>query len=162
MTYRRSKVLAAAAISVGLIISGCSRTEAPTASTASSPPTQSQAQSGGVDLKALVPTPAGTAKSKGPDAIADNGIHQYFQVDGGPNEVMNAFKAALEGKGWEVSTIVSSGGGPGGGGGATYTGTHGDAYGVFDGGGYQNSTYIDVCTWPAKPANPNCQRGTGR
>ena len=43
-------------------------------------------------------------------------------------------------------------------GGATYTGTHGDAYGVFDGGGYQNTTYLDVCAWPSKPANPNCWR----
>jgi hypothetical protein len=30
---------------------------------------------------------------------------------------------------------------------------------VFDGGGYQSNTYIDVCTWPTKPANPNCRRG---
>lgn len=158
--YRRSTVLAAAALSVGVMVSGCAKTaEAPSASTNSSSAAQKPATA--VDLKSLVPTPANTTTSKGPDSIADNGIHQYFQVSGAPSEVMNAFKAALEGKGWEVSTIVSSGGGEGGGG-ATYTGTNGEAYGVFDGGGYKTNTYIDVCTWPSKPANPNCQRGKDR
>jgi hypothetical protein len=90
--------------------------------------------------------------------IPDNGIHMHFQVNGSPNDVMNAYKTALEGKGWSVTTIVTSGGG-GGGGGATYTGTNGDAYGVFDGGGFNTTTYIDVCTWPSKPSNPNCSRG---
>lgn len=155
----RSTLLLTAAMSVGLVFSGCSR-----AAETSTPPagttTATQTPAAGADFKTLVPTPANTATSKGPDSIADNGIHQYFQVNGVPNDVMAAFKTALEGKGWEVSTIVSSGGG--GGGGATYIGTHGDAYGVFDGGGYKDTTYIDVCTWPVKPANPNCQRGTGR
>ena len=58
---------------------------------------------------------------------------------------MSAYKDALQGKGWALTTIISSSGG--GGGGATYTGTHGEAYGVFDGGGYADTTYIDVCTW---------------
>lgn len=105
-----------------------------------------------------MPTPADTQQTKGPDPIADNGIHMHYQVNGAPSDVMNAYKSALEGKGWQVTTIVTSTGG-GGGGGATYTGTHGDAYGVFDGGGFNTNTYIDVCTWPAKPANPNCNRG---
>jgi len=103
-------------------------------------------------LPSLIPTPANSQQTKGPDTIADNGIHMYFQVNGSPNEVMAAYKSALEGKGWAVETIVTSGGG------ATYTGTHGDAYGVFDGGGFNTSTYIDVCSWPSKPANPNCAR----
>ncbi len=157
----KSTVLVTAAMSVGLILSGCSRA-AETSTAPASTKAAEQAPAGGADLKTLVPTPANTATSKGPDSIADNGIHQYFQVNGVPSDVMAAFKTALEGKGWEVSTLVSSGGGEGGGGGATYVGTHGDAYGVFDGGGYKTTTYIDVCTWPSKPANPNCQRGTGR
>ena len=158
--FRLSMVLAAAALTVGLVASGCARsTEAPSAP--SSTTSAAQASTGVVDLKSLVPTPANTTTNKGPDSIADNGIHQYFEVNGAPTDVMNAFKTALEGKGWEVTTIVSSGGGQGGGG-ATYTGTRGDAYGVFDGGGYKTTTYIDVCTWPTKPANPNCQRGSGR
>lgn len=156
-----SKALAAVVMSVGLLASGCSRAaEAPTAPPATKP--AAQAPSGGGDLKSLVPAPANTTTSKGPNSIADNGIHQYFQVDGVPNEVMSAFKTALEGKGWEMSTIVSSGGGEEGGGGATYVGTNGDAYGVFDGGGFKTTTYIDVCTWPTKPADPNCQRGKDR
>lgn len=154
--HSRTTVLAVVALSVGLIVSGCSKTvEAPRAESSSSAAVEAFA--GGVDLKSLVPTPANTKTSKGPDSIADNGIHQYFEVDGAPTEVMNAFKEALESNGWQVSTVSSSGGA--GGGGATYTGTHGDAYGVFDGGGYQSNTYIDVCTWPSKPAKSHCQRG---
>lgn len=158
--FRRSAVLAAAGLTVSLLAPGCARsTDAP--SVPGSATSAAQASTAGADLKSLVPTPANTTTNKGPDSIADNGIHQYFEVNGAPTDVMNTFKAALEGKGWEVSTIVSSGGGQGGGG-ATYTATHGDAYGVFDGGGYGTTTYIDACTWPAKPANPNCQRGSGR
>jgi hypothetical protein len=104
-----------------------------------------------------VPTPANSQATKGPDRIADNGIHLHFQVNGSPSDVMSAYKAALQGKGWAVTTIVTSAGA--GGGGATYTGTNGNAYGVFDGGGFNTSTFIDVCAWPAKPANPNCPRG---
>jgi hypothetical protein len=107
----------------------------------------------------LVPAPAGTQTTKGPDSIADNGIHLRFQVSGAPADVMNAYKAALGTKGWEVTTVMTSGGG--GGGGATYTGTNGAAYGVFDGGGYQDKTWVDVCAWPTKPADPNCVRGDG-
>ncbi|HKP42069.1 hypothetical protein [Mycobacterium sp.] len=109
-------------------------------------------------MQSLLPTPPNSQQTKGPDNIADSGIHTYFQVNGSPNEVMDAYKAALEGKGWQVTTIVTSNGG-GGGGGATYTGTNGDAYGVFDGGGFETTTYLNVCAWPTKPANPNCSRG---
>ena len=41
-------------------------------------------------------------------------------------------------------------------GGATHTGTNSDAYGVFDGGGYETTTYVNARTWPTLPANPNC------
>lgn len=146
-----------AVLGLSLLMTGCAKsTEAPVAGTTAS---SGAAAATSVDLKALVPPPANTSVTKGPDAIADGGTHVYYQVNGTPNDVMSGFKSALEGKGWNLTTIVSSGN-AGGGGGATYTGTHGDAYGVFDGGGYQSNTYIDVCTWPTKPANPNCARGS--
>ena len=78
----------------------------------------------------------------------------HFLVHGGGTDVLNTYKTALEGKGWAVTVVSSGGWGPSGG--ATYTGTHGDAFGVFDGGGFNTTTYIDVCAWPSKPANPNC------
>jgi hypothetical protein len=106
-------------------------------------------------LPSLIPTPADSQQTRGPDTIADNGIHMYFKVNGSPGDVMTAYKAALEGNGWAV-TDVSSSGGNGGGGGASYTGTQGDAYGVINGGGYGNATHIDVCAWPSKPAKPKC------
>lgn len=115
-----------------------------------------------VQLQALVPVPAGSGHTDGPDAISGNGIHLRFVVKGAPADVMNAYKAALTGKQWDVTTIVSSSGGPSGGGGATYTGTKGNTYGVFDGGGWGDTTYLNVCAWPAKPAEPNCSRGDSK
>jgi hypothetical protein len=170
---RNTSALAAAAIAVGLATSACAGSSQSTAQTTTQAATTTTtttaatthstatatatAAPAGTDLQSLMPTPADTQQTKGPDPIADNGIHMHYQVNGAPNDVMNAYKSALEGKGWQVTTIVTSAGG-GGGGGATYTGTHGDAYGVFDGGGFNTNTYIDVCTWPSKPANPNCNR----
>lgn len=154
-----------AVLAFGLVASGCSRsTEAPPAATsatkaATSASPAAQAPAGGADLAALVPTPANTVTNKGPESIADNGVHFYFKVDGAPKEVMEAFKTDLEGKGWEVKTVSSSGHT---GGGETLTGIRGDAYGIFEGGGYETTTYIDVCTWPAKPANPTCDHRSGR
>lgn len=163
-------VLATAAVTVGLVASACggaatsTSTEAassePAAATAASSPatTATAAATPTTQLQSLIPAPVDTQNTKGPDPIADNGIHLHFAVNGAPADVVGAYKAALQGKGWTVTTIVSSSGGDNGGGGATYTGTHGDAYGVFDGGGYGNTTYINVCAWPAKPAEPNCSR----
>lgn len=158
----RSAAIAAAVIG---LVAGCgsgsdsakgSSSAASTSATSTS--TASSGAASPAQLQALVPTPAGTAQTYGPDAVADNGIHLKFKVTGSPTDVVTAYKAALEGKGWTVTTIVSSDGGPGGGGGATYTGTHGDNYGVFDGGGFGTETYLNVCAWPTKPAQPNCSR----
>lgn len=166
---RNTCALAAVAVAVGLTASACNSSsesaaqtttpEATTSTTTAATTTHGSATAApaGVDLQSLIPAPADTQQTKGPNQIADNGIHMFFQVNGAPNDVLNAYRSALEGKGWQVTTIVTSAGGSSGGG-ATYTGTHGDAYGVFDGGGFNTSTFIDVCTWPAKPANPNCSR----
>ncbi len=40
----------------------------------------------------------------------------------------------------------------------TYTGTNGDAYGVFVGGGYGSKTDVNSCVWPTKPSKANCGR----
>ena len=167
---RKFSALTAATVVVtaGLVASGCSTTKetsstttmeasAATTTTAAQTTTAAATTAKPADVKSLVPTPANTAETKGPDAIANDGVHLHFQVNGAPKEVMDAFKIDLEGKGWDVTTIVTSDNG--GGGGATYTGTNGAAYGVFDGGGYDNKTYLDVCTWPTKPADTNCARG---
>lgn len=149
------------ALAIGLAATACGpvteKAEATTTTAPAATTTATTAAGGGEALASLLPTPADVQQTKGPDDIADGGIHLHYQVNGSPNDVMTAYKNALQSKGWALTTIISSSGG--GGGGATYTGTHGDAYGVFDGGGYANTTYIDVCTWAAKPANPNCSRG---
>jgi hypothetical protein len=104
-----------------------------------------------------MPTPVNTTRTDGPDSIHDNGIHLHFLVDGSPTDVMSAYKTALEGMNWSVSVVSS--GGAGGGGGATYTGTSGNTYGVFSGGGYGGVTDVNACAWPSQPANPDCGHG---
>ncbi|MBU9765680.1 hypothetical protein FR943_17740 [Mycobacterium sp. TNTM28] len=146
-----------AAMTIGLAVTACSSATETTTQAATDTAHATSAASGAEQLTSLLPTPGDVRQTTGPDDIADGGIHLHYQVHGAPNDVMAAYTSALEAKGWALTTIISSSGG--GGGGATYTGTHDDAYGVFDGGGYADSTYIDVCAWPAKPANPNCSRG---
>jgi hypothetical protein len=151
---------AAAAMAIGLVAAACSSSPNSGTSTTSVKTfttTVSQAtttSNAPTDLRSLIPTPPNTQRTDGPDPIADNGIHLHFLVNGSPNDVMAGYKSALEGASWAVT--VESSGGSGGGGGATYTGTNGNAYGVFSGGGYGANTDIDACAWPAKPANPNC------
>ncbi len=177
-TNRAIYVLTVAAIA-GCALAGCSSsspspaatTQAAASSAATSPSSASPATvasatsaapstatstaaSASTDLPSLIPTPAGNQRTDGPDAIAENGIHQHFVVNGSPVDVMNAYKTALEGNGWTV-TATNSGGG-GGGGGATYTGTNGDAYGVFTGGGYGSISDVEACAWPSKPTSTDC------
>lgn len=140
---RFTYVLAAGALATGLL--------AATQASATADPISA------AQLQSLIPAPANAQQTFGPDDIGDNGIHLRYRVNGMPGDVMNGFKAALQGKGWDMTTIITGNGG--GGGGATYTGTNAGAYGVFDGGGYENSTWIDVCAWPSQPAEPNCSRG---
>jgi hypothetical protein len=105
-------------------------------------------------LQSLIPTPANTQRTDGPDSVADNGIRMHFLVNGSATAALDAYKAALEGKGWTVTVLNS--GGWGGAGGATYTATQGANYGVFTGGGSGGATDIKACAWPSKPANTNC------
>jgi hypothetical protein len=102
------------------------------------------------DLQSLVPTPANTQRTDGPRSVRESGINEHFLVNGTPGDVMNSYKAALQGQGWNL-TVANSGRG-----GATFTGTNGDAYGVFTGGGYGTTTDIQACAWPAKPSNTHC------
>jgi hypothetical protein len=102
------------------------------------------------DLTSLVPTPANTQRTDGPNAIRDGGINEHFQVNGAPSDVMSAYQGALQNQGWNV-TVVNAGRN-----GSTFTGTNGAAYGVFTGGGYGTTTNIQACAWPTMPANPHC------
>lgn len=156
---------AAAAMAIGLAAAGCSsspNSSTATSTTASQTISASVSQatttsSTGTDLKSLIPTPANTNRTDGPDSIHDNGIHLHFFVNGSPTDVMSAYKTALQGKSWSV--IVDTSGGGGGGGGATYTASNGNAFGVFTGGGYGGTTDVDACAWPSQPTHPDCGRG---
>lgn len=111
-------------------------------------------------LQSLIPAPAGTRLTDGPTSISNDGIQMHFLVNGSATSVLDAYKSALEAKGWTVT--VANSGGWGGFGGATYTGTRGDTYGVFTGGGSGGATDVSACAWPAKPSNTNCGDGNRR
>jgi hypothetical protein len=160
----KTYALVAAAMAIGLVALACSSSPksgtnttgamtSTTPNTTAATTTASQA-SGSTQLQSLIPTPANTQRTDGPESIPGNGIHMHFFVNGAPTDVLAAYKTALEGKGWSV-TVVSSGGG-GGGGGATYTATQGGTYGVFGGGGGGSTTDVNACAWPSQPSNPNC------
>jgi hypothetical protein len=165
---RNTHTLAAAAMAIGLVASACSNspnsaTKTSSPATATSPatamsPATATSPATAAQLQSLIPTPANTQRTDGPKSIPDNGIHLHFLVSGAANDVLNVYKTALQGKGWTVTVVAS--GGWGATGGATYTGTHGDTYGVFSGGGGRdNVTDVNACAWPSKPANPNCGGG---
>jgi len=143
---RNIYALAAAAMAIGLVGSACGSSPN-SATTTTSPASATQLQS-------LIPTSANTQRTDGPTSIPDSGIHMHFLVNGGGTDVLGAYKTALEGKGWTVTVLSSGGWGPSGG--ATYTGTQGNTYGVFGGGGNGSTTDVSACAWPSKPANPNC------
>jgi hypothetical protein len=146
---RNTYGLVAAAMVIGLVASACNSSPN-SATTTTSQPTATQLQS-------LIPTPANTQRTDGPISIPDNGIHMHFLVNGSATDVLDAYKIALEGKRWAVTVVAS--GGWGGAGGATYTGTQGNTYGVFSGGGSGSTTDVSACAWPSKPPNPNCGGG---
>jgi hypothetical protein len=146
---RNAYALVAAAMAIGLVASACH--SSPNSATT----TTSQANA--TQLQSLIPTPANTQRTDGPISIPDNGIHMHFLVNGSSPDFLDAYKTALEGKGWTV-TVVSSGGWAGAGG-ATYTATQGDTYGVFSGGGSASTADVSACAWPSKPSNPNCGGG---
>lgn len=151
-------VSAIAATVIGLVAAGCGgASDSGTATekeTVTISPTESPAADAGTELQSLIPTPAGTQQTDGPDSVQADGVHMHFQVRGAPGATMDSYKTVLENTGWSV-TVQDEGGG-GGGGGATYTGSNSDAYGVFTGGGYGDTTDIDACVWPAKPSNTEC------
>jgi len=110
------RAVAATAAVIGLVAGCGGKADSGGNGSSSSAPTSTSAAASAspAQLQALVPTPGGTAQTWGPDPIGDNGIHLSFKVTGAPTEVVTEYKAALEGKGWAVTTIVSSDGGPGG------------------------------------------------
>jgi len=102
-----TSALVTAAMAIGLVASACSSSpDSATKTTSSVTATQ---------LQSLIPIPANTQRTDGPASIPDNGIHLHFLVNGSSTDVVDAYKTALEGKGWAV-TVVSSGGRGGAGG----------------------------------------------
>lgn len=166
----RNRYVVPAVLAVGMVTAACGSSgesssttvtetvSASTTATSATSTTDTSATaaptSAGADLQSLLPPPANSQRTDDPEGIQEGGVHKHFLVNGAPGEVMDAYKTALEGAGWTL--VVENAGGGGGGGGATYTGTNGDAYGVFAGGGYGSTTDVDSCAWPVKPSDANC------
>src|SRR5271163_2887061 len=89
---RNADALVAAAMAIGLVASGCS--SSPNSATKTTSPASA------TQLQSLIPTPANTQRTDGPVSIPDNGIHMHFLVNGLATDVLDAYKTALEGKGW--------------------------------------------------------------
>ena len=156
-----------AATTLALTLAGCAESESPQAdqtTPVSAAPETTTAQAAVAlttdELSSLIPAPAEAKQTRGPDRIADDGVHVHFLVDGAPDQVMDGYQSALEGQGWQITVIsTSSADNERGGGGAIFTGAQSGAYSVIDGGGWAGQTFIDVCAWPTKPAKPVCDRG---
>jgi hypothetical protein len=80
---KRSRVLAAAAMALGVVASQAAAT-----TIASADP----------DLQSLIPVPANTQRTDGPDSIHENGIHLHFLVNGSPTDVMQAYSPRSKGR----------------------------------------------------------------
>lgn len=154
-----------AAAAVGVVTAGCGgspyagiSTTTPGNHTNTVTTIVSQATSGAAVayLGSLIPTPATTTRTDGPDPIHDGGIRSHFFINGSPADVMRAYKAALLSTNWTL-IVDSAGDGPGGGG-ATYTARNGNVFGVFTGGCFGSTTDIHACAWPSAPADKDCAR----
>ena len=66
---RNTSAVLAAAVAIGLVASACPSSADP------------------AQLQSLIPTPANTQRTDGPQSIPDNGIHMHFLVNGGGNDV---------------------------------------------------------------------------
>ena len=85
-------------------------------------------------------------------------MHVEFTTDAAPAKVVARFGTALTGAGWRIE---SSGGGGGGGdgyggGGGGLTATKGSSWLDLDAGGGDGSTDVDICVWPERPSDEDC------
>ena len=110
---------------------------------------------GGGDLFDSVPDPTGASKQGENDC--NSGKHKYFTLSGASGcNVINAYRNTLASNGWSV-TILSSGC-TAWGGGAKLEATKGGRYLFMNAGGASNFTNIDLCVWPSRPSNTDCDQ----
>lgn len=171
---RSACALAASLMAIGLIASACgssdddtatssvqatqpstttSGTLSPTIATQPATPTPT---AGGADLHLLIITPANTQRAYGPYSIHDNGIYMYFQVNGALLNIMDADKTSLEGVGWTLTFDRERSRDRAGGDIEAYSGTNGDAVGVFSAVGSGDTVVVHSCVWPSKPVDFSC------
>jgi hypothetical protein len=127
-------------------------TRGPQPTTVTTPVAHPSAAAADAYLRSLIPTPATTNRTDGPEPIHDGGIHLHFFVNRAPADVQSAYKSALLDGHWTLIVDSPSGGG------ATYTARNGNTFGVFTAGNFGGATDIDACAWPSAPADKDCAR----
>ena len=98
--------------------------------------------------------PAG-AKYISSDNCRENGKHKYYTSNDRPTAIVNAFASDLKRNGWEIKYQDSDEGWNGYGGGGDVKATKGGRYLKFHVGG-NGTMHIDLCVWPTRPNNDNC------
>jgi hypothetical protein len=124
-----------------------STSTAPTTSAAPAPTTTAAA------ANPVAPAPSGATQER-QDAISEGGQHTYYVTSEAPAQVVAAYQATLQAAGWTVEG--SGGGGYGEYGGGGLTASQGASYLVMNAGGGDGQTHIDICSWPARPAEDGC------
>ncbi len=109
---------------------------------------------GETDLFEGAPDPAGSTKEG--ENSCNGGTHKYFTHTISGCEVVAAYKDVLTANGWSA-TILNSGCTEWGGG-AKLEATKGGRYLFLNAGGPGDSANIDLCVWPSRPNNTDCDQ----
>ena len=109
---------------------------------------------GGGDLFEGAPDPAGASKEG--ENKCNSGRHKYYTQSTSGCDVVDDYRDVLNKNGWNT-TLLDSGCTPWGGG-AKMEATKGGRYLFMNAGGPSEFANIDLCVWPSRPANTDCDQ----
>ena len=87
-------------------------------------------------------------------ADRENGEHKYYTTNEDYNTATNNYAQALKNAGWNI--VYQNSGGWGQSGGGTVKATMGAKYLKFHVGGNGYPMHIDLCVWPQRPYDDDC------
>ena len=157
---KRTAVTAASLATAALLLASCS------SSSSSSPTTMSGGGGGGTttsaapmsttNLEPYCPATNLNATKTGTKSLSSSGTETDYTTTG--SNYQGVLTTCQMGMTQNLHyTVTSSGsGGAGQYGGGGLTGTKSGSYAAVEAGSSGSNVYINVCVWPAKPANTNC------